>query len=137
MRDLATLDRIEKRQDETNARLARIERLLTFVLGVMDLEVSAIMATKATDQALIAEVHRNTDVAKAAQVALTTLSGNVKELTQKLADAVAGSEAADDPAVKAALDELKANNDATAAATPALSTAIANTDPKAAPPPAP
>lgn len=100
-------------------------------------EKEDIMALKATDQAMITEIHRNTDVAKAAQQALTTLQGNVADLTQKLATAIAGSDASDDADVQAALAELKANNDSTAAATPAIAQAVANTDPNAAPPTAP
>lgn len=137
----AALRRIEAAQDLTNAlldktdaRLARIEHSQRRLLRAAHLEMEAIMATRATDQALIAEVHRNTDVAKAAQTALTTLQGNVAELTKNLTDAIANSSAADDADVRAALDELKANNDATAAATPALAQAVANTDPNAPPP---
>lgn len=116
---------------DTNARLARIERLLFLLVRAELAMESDLMALKATDQALINEVHRNTNVSKAAVTALTTLQGNVADLTQKLADAIANSDASDDADVLAALAELKTNNDSTAAATPQLAVAIANTDPNA------
>lgn len=119
------------------AQVSRVERQQQLLMREQ-MEVEAqLMATKATDQALIAEVHRNTDVANAAKTALTSLQATTAELTQKLADAIANSDASDDADVKAVLDELKANNDSLAAATPAIAAAVANTDPNAPVPPAP
>lgn len=89
------------------------------------------MALQATDQELIAEIHRTTDVAKAASMALISRTDKVIELTTKLADAIAKSGASDDEAVKAALAELRTSNDSTVATTAATATAIANTNPDA------
>lgn len=129
------LRHIANKQDDIDARLARIEHHMRRQIRVDQRVEHELMATRATDQALIDEVHRNTNVAKAAQLALTTLSGNVTDLTKKLADAIANSDAADDPAVQAALAELKKNNDDTVAATPVLADAVANVDPNKPPPP--
>lgn len=119
------------------AQVSRVERQQQLLMREQMMVEAELMATKATDQALIAEVHRNTDVANAARDALTKLQSATADLTQKLADAIANSDAADDSDVQAVLAELKANNDSLAAATPALSTAIANTDPAAPVPTAP
>lgn len=113
------------------ARLARIERLLLILVRAASKEVDAIMALQATDLAVIAEIHRTTDVAAAANIALTKLAAKVGDLTTKLTEAIANSSAADDPAVQAALAELKSSNDTTVATTAATASAIANTDPDA------
>jgi hypothetical protein len=113
---------------DTADRSARTEQQLDDLVRAEQETEKALMATKATDQALIAEVHRNTDVTAAANTALSAQTAAITDLTQKLADAIAGSDAADDPEVQAALAELKANNDAQVAATPVTAAAIANTD---------
>lgn len=114
-----------------DVRLARIERLIRILMrDTLDMEKD-VMALRATDQALIEEVHRTQDVQLAANKALTQLVQTNVDLTQKLADAIADSGAADDAEVQAALTALKESNEAQVAATPALSTAVANTDPNA------
>lgn len=131
LRDLIALGR------NTDARLARIERLLLQLVRV-DLETErSLMALKVTDQALISQIHRNTNVTQAATLALTSLQASVTDLTKKLADAIADSSAADDPDVQAALAELTANNDSMTAATPVVAAAVGNTDPSAPPPTVP
>lgn len=92
------------------------------------------MALRVTDQKMINEIHRNTDVVAAARTALVNFGAVNSDLTQKLADVIANSEAKDDPEVQTALAELKKNNDDLAAATPVVAQAIGNTDPNAPPP---
>jgi hypothetical protein len=113
---------------DNSARLARIERLLRTKFRD---EEQVLMALKATDQALIAEVHRNSDISQAAITALNANTATVADLTQKLSDAIANSGAADDTEVAAALAELKTNNNNVQAATPVIAAAIANTNPSA------
>lgn len=128
------LAHIARKQDDIDARLARIEHLMVLQFRVDKRVEFELMALQKTDQEVIAEIHRNTDVAAAANIALVALVGRVGDLTAKLDAAIANSPAADDPAVRAALAELKASNDKQAAATAATAAAIANTNPDTPPP---
>lgn len=86
-------------------RLAHIERLLERMN----------MARHETDAAIIAEVHRNTDVVTAA---IAEWSAELADVTKKLEDAIANSDASDDADVLAAVAELKGSNDRLAAKVP-------------------
>lgn len=70
------------------------------------------MAKHDTDVAVIAEIHRSSDTVKAA---LALWAKQILDLTQAVSDAVANSDASDDPEVAAAVAELKASNDELAA----------------------
>lgn len=86
------------------------------------------MATKATLDALTANVKANTDATASATLALTGFVKSTADLTKALQDAIANSEASDDPAVKAAADAIAANNASLTAAIPAVAAAVeANT----------
>jgi septal ring factor EnvC (AmiA/AmiB activator) len=94
---------------EDTAQWTRIEQL------VKDLKRATEkyeMARKETDAKLIDEIHRNT---KEVHDLIAQFSASVADLTAKLADAIANSDAADDDEVQAVLVELKETNDELAA----------------------
>lgn len=114
--------------NETNARLARIEQLLVWVTRAQHKEVELLMATKTTDQAVIAAITENTSVTAATKAALEHYAATTDDLTKKLADALANADDADEPEVKAALEALQANNQTLKDAVPQVVAAVkANT----------
>ena len=92
------------------------------------------MATKQTLDALVASTTANTNATAAAKDALDHFVTSQADLNQKLADAIANSDASDDPQVQAAISAVNANTAALAASTPQVATAITAGTPAAAAP---
>lgn len=95
--------------DQHSDRLARIEQDIAHIKRALE---SMRMAKHDTDVLVINEIHRSSETVKAA---IAQWAKEILDLTQKLADAVANSDASDDPDVAAAVAELKASNDVLAA----------------------
>jgi hypothetical protein len=113
---------------ETLGLLREINRKLSLLLKNQETDD---MATKQTLDALIASTTANTNAANAAKAALDHYAQSAADDAKKLADAIANSDAADDPAVKAAIDTLTANNATLTAATPQVAAAVAAGTPAA------
>ena len=109
--------------------LRAINRKLNILLAIQEIDD---MATKETLDALTASVTANTNATAAAKQALDGYVKSNSDLTAQLQAAVANSDASDDPAVKAAVDAINANNAALAAATPTVAAAVVAGTPAAA-----
>lgn len=106
-------------------RLSRVEYALRDVVRVDQKIEDDFMAKRETDVQVIAEITRNTSLVASAKAAFDHYAETTADLTQKLADAIAGAQNTDDPEVVAAMEALKTNNDALKAATPEFAAAVA------------